>query len=114
MMGLARLIRIQYEDVDTIARQFINESNDTEGTVRVLKQAVEALRGGGWLGEGANAFYDEMDSFVFPNLDKLVNALNTTEQKIREAVAKMHEMEDQQSNKFKALESQMQKYVNNR
>jgi WXG100 family type VII secretion target len=110
----ANLVRCQYDDVERIAAQFIRESNETEGTVRVIRQAVDILRDGGWLGEGARAFYEEMDEYVFKNLDRLVNALNTAEQRVREAIAKLHETEDQQSNKWKQLEATMQRYTRSR
>lgn len=111
MIGINNLIRVQYDDVEQIAQRVIRESNETEGTVKILHQGVEMLRDGAWKGVGADAFYAKMDE-VFPRLDKLVEALNTAEQKVREAVAKFKETEEQQSNKFKQLESQMQKYVN--
>ncbi|MBX3083910.1 MAG: WXG100 family type VII secretion target [Anaerolineae bacterium] len=107
-------VQCNYEDMEKICQQFIRESDETEGTIRILKQGVEELRGGGWLGVGANAFYAEMDDHVFPNLDKLVKALQTTESQARQAIAKLHEMEDSSANKFKNFQSQLKQYVHSR
>lgn len=107
-------VQVNYEDMDKICNQFIQESDQTEGTINLLKQGVEELRGGGWLGVGANAFYAEVDDHVFPNLDKLVKALQSTENQVRQAVAKMHETEDASANKFKNLQSQLKQYVHSR
>jgi WXG100 family type VII secretion target len=109
----ANLVRIQYEDVEQMAQRVVRESNETEGTMKIIHQGVDILRDGAWGGVAAEAFYAKMDE-VFKRLDKLVEALNTAETKVREAAAKFKEMEEQQSNKFKQLESQMQKYVNSK
>ena len=107
-------IQCNYEDVDKVCNQFIRESDETEGTIRILKQGVEELRGGGWIGVGATAFYAEVDDHVFPNLDKLVKALQSAESQVRQAVAKLHETEDTSANKWKSLQGQLKKYVHNR
>lgn len=108
------IVQCNYEDMDKIAAKFISESNETQATIQKLKQAVDLLRDGGWIGVGADAFYEEMDSFVFPNLDKLVQALEQAEQKTKQAVQKIHDTEDEQANKWKQLQSQIKQYVRNR
>jgi WXG100 family type VII secretion target len=104
-------VAVDYEDIDRVCQMFIRESDETEATIRILRQAVEELRGGGWIGVAGDAFYDEMDNQAFPFLQNLVKGLQGAEQQVRQAIAKLHDTEDSNAGKFKALQAQLQTYT---
>ena len=45
-----------------------------------VKSAKGTLQSGDWVGRGATAFYNEMDSQVLPALQRLVSALQQAQQ----------------------------------
>jgi WXG100 family type VII secretion target len=68
-------IRADYEGLKKIAQSFSSESDQVDGMTKNVQSNVDTLRGGDWVGPGATAFYQEMDSAVFPGLKRLSAAL---------------------------------------
>lgn len=73
-------IRADYEGLQQIAQSFVAESGHIAATTKSVKTLVDALRGGDWVGPGAMAFYQEMDSAIFPGLNRLSAALGDAAQ----------------------------------
>lgn len=69
------LIQAQFEQLEAIAQQFAERSQSIEQMRGALTQRTEALRGGGWEGEGSDAFYREMEALIFPAVMRLRDAL---------------------------------------
>jgi WXG100 family type VII secretion target len=71
----ADVIQANYDALEALAEKFGQEAeNNTELNGRI-QQAVQALQQGGWEGQGSSAFFSEMDSTVYPALQRLINAL---------------------------------------
>ncbi len=71
----ADVIQTNYDALEAIAQKFGHEAeSNTELNGRV-QQAVQALEQGGWEGQGANAFFAEMDQITYPALQRLIQAL---------------------------------------
>ena len=68
-------IQADYDELEAIARQFDREGQDVERLLMRIRALVEELEGGGWQGQGARAFYDEMYQEVLPALRRLFDAL---------------------------------------
>ncbi len=73
-------IRADYDSLQKIAQLFSAESGHIATTTKSVKTIVDTLRGGDWVGPGATAFYQEMDSAVFPGLNRLGAALGEAAQ----------------------------------
>lgn len=69
-------IRADYEGLKKIAQSFSSEADQISGMTRSVQSNIDTLRGGDWIGPGATAFYQEMDSDVTPGLKRLSAALN--------------------------------------
>lgn len=69
------LIQAQYEQLEAVAQQFAERSDGIEQMRVALMQRKDALHGGGWEGEGSEAFYGEMESLIFPAVIRLRDAL---------------------------------------
>jgi hypothetical protein len=54
---------------------------------------LEQLRGGEWFGEGATAFYNEMDSQVMPSMKNLQKVLGEGDRVSKEMEKVQHEAE---------------------
>lgn len=68
-------IQVDYDELAAIARQMDREGQDVETLARRIRLLVESLERGGWTGQGARAFYDEMYMTVLPGLRALHDAL---------------------------------------
>jgi WXG100 family type VII secretion target len=73
-------IRADYEGLKKIAQSFSSESDQIENMTKNVQSNFDTLRGGDWVGPGATAFYQEMDSAVFPSLKRLSAALGEAAQ----------------------------------
>ena len=71
----ADLIQAQYEALEKIAQKFGQQAEMNAEMVGRVQQVVQALEQGGWEGQGANAFFTEMDGTISPAVQRLINAL---------------------------------------
>jgi WXG100 family type VII secretion target len=69
------VIRIDYEVLDNITRSFEQQADQCQEMFARLRQRVDPLENGGWAGEGATAFFQEMNTGVLPALQRLSKAL---------------------------------------
>jgi WXG100 family type VII secretion target len=98
----ARIVRANYDDLAQVARIFSQHAALTERTLQDLRRQLETLRGGDWLGQGANAFYSEMDSEMLPTMGRLVQALGQAADTTRQISQIVHEAENQAAAVFKS------------
>jgi WXG100 family type VII secretion target len=68
-------IRADYDSLAQLSQSFQQQADATRQTLQQLKSKTDALRGGDWVGQGAQAYYQEMDGHVLPALGRLHNAL---------------------------------------
>lgn len=68
-------IQADYSSLEQISANFSKESDQTRQLLQTVKSCVDALKGGGWIGKGANAYFNEQESMVFPEMQRLQNAL---------------------------------------
>ena len=87
-------IRADYHNLNQIAKRFGQEAEATNKSLRNLLQAVDTLKHGDWIGEGANKFYEEFDSAILPSLKRLRGALEIAGQTTNKMEAVMREAED--------------------
>jgi len=72
---MADIIQAQYERLEAIADRFGQQAEATVQTEAQVRQVTDGLQGGGWIGQGADAFYAEMDGIVFPGIQRLSEAM---------------------------------------
>ncbi|MCS6870150.1 MAG: WXG100 family type VII secretion target [Anaerolineae bacterium] len=71
----APIIQSDYDELSAIERTFDRYADDLTALQRSMTLCLDQLRRGGWRGEGAQAFYDEMLDSVLPALTRLRYAL---------------------------------------
>ncbi len=74
-MAGGRKIQANYEQLGQAADTFSKESQQTAQLAQQVAQLVGNLQGGGWIGRGAQAFFQEQQELVAPAMQRLVNAL---------------------------------------
>ena len=77
---LKHTTRANYDELNAIARRWTHEAQAARQMVYSIRQCVDALQAGDWVGEGATAFYAEMHTAVLPALNRLVHALSAAAQ----------------------------------
>jgi WXG100 family type VII secretion target len=60
-----------YEDIQRVSRKLDDTADDLRTILMNIFSAMSALQSGGWLGEAADQFYDEMESFMIPWIKQL-------------------------------------------
>lgn len=73
-------VRADHDTLKQIAADFGAQAGATRGALQLLQRHAEVLRGGDWVGKGANAFHQEMSDVVLPIYRRLAEALDTAQQ----------------------------------
>jgi WXG100 family type VII secretion target len=71
----AEIIQAEYDQLDNIASRFTGNAEAIADMHRRVENAMQALQNGGWEGEGATAFFAEMDETLFPAMMRLNQSL---------------------------------------
>ncbi len=96
------VIQANYEVLESIAARFGSESERVEEMNGRLQSALRSLQNGGWVGQGANAFFDEMDSVVLPGAARLTEALTQARTVTLEVKHIIQEAEEEAARPFGA------------
>lgn len=77
------VIQAEYDVLSTSAQQFATQAVTWEHILSDLQKCLEYLREGGWHGQGADAFFAEMEGEVLPASKRLKDALYQAEEAIK-------------------------------
>jgi WXG100 family type VII secretion target len=91
----ANQIRIDYEQLQAVTRRFGDQAQAMRLTLQGLQKRKSMLQDGDWLGQGASAFYSEMDASVLPTFQRLAQALEAAASQTLQISAVMQAAEDQ-------------------
>lgn len=69
-------IQVEYDTLEEIAKILLQQADEIEAMRRQLTYRYGDLRDGGWIGGGADAFFDEMHGEVLPAWRRLEDALD--------------------------------------
>lgn len=70
-----RIIQCDYDDMASIMQNFSQQADQTRQLMDVMRRLVGELQSGGWIGNGAQAFFSEMEDLVFPGVNRMAEAL---------------------------------------
>lgn len=97
----ANRIRADYSELMKISGSFRQEAESCSAMLQTILRAMEALRGGDWVGQGARAFYAEMDGQVVPALRRLIQALEQAAEMCRKLAELFKKAEDEAAAQLK-------------
>jgi WXG100 family type VII secretion target len=72
----ADVIQAEYDELAQTAKSFGQHADAALTYMQQVERLVEALEQGGWIGEAANKFFEEMGALIFPALHRLGGALH--------------------------------------
>jgi WXG100 family type VII secretion target len=93
-------IQAQFGNLEQLANSFYAETVETAGLYQRIRQHVEDLRADGWTGQGAEAFYAEMDE-ILPALKRLCDAFEEASNVIKKISTQFQDAELNVINAFK-------------
>jgi len=69
------IIRVDHEALAQISGRFNQQSEAIELMLYAMRGTMQPLASGGWIGQGADAFFAEMNSDILPAVQRLTDAL---------------------------------------
>ncbi|NUM45016.1 MAG: WXG100 family type VII secretion target [Anaerolineales bacterium] len=93
-------IQADYDQLDVLARRFDQQTTETQRLIQRVRQSVDNLQRGGWIGTGANAFLSEMDDEIFPALTRLEEALEYAQETTQHISQTLRQAEEEAANVF--------------
>ncbi len=100
---MADLQQVNYDEMQTIIKQFETEEEDCKVLFNQTKSMVESLHGSQWMGEAADRFFQEMESLVLPRTAKLLYALNVAGQVAKQIINIIHQADEETKGFFGSL-----------
>jgi len=94
-------IRADHDQLAQIEQNFSRQASSTARTLQGMKQQVDTLQGGDWIGEGAEAFYREMQGEILPAMKRLASAFDVSARVTRQISQIMLQAEEDVSRLFK-------------
>lgn len=87
-------IQLEYDQLRTISQKISREQQDIQKLLTRLTSQMEVLRGGKWKADAANQFYGDMDSNLIPRMQKLIKALQATQDGITQTVKHVRDADE--------------------
>lgn len=69
------VIRVDHDALVQIANRFNQQSEAAASMFHAARSTMEPLASGGWIGQGSDAFFAEMNSDILPAIQRLTDAL---------------------------------------
>lgn len=70
------VVRADYDALKSMSQSFGQNATQARQSLQRLRAQLDVLESGDWVGQGATAFYGEMNSQIVPTLNRLVKALD--------------------------------------
>jgi len=94
----ARRVRIDHDALQQVAQTFSRQLSANQRLVQNLQHRLSVLQNGDWIGQGANAFFAEMQGEVMPALQRLLRALEASERVTKQISGLWREAEQEAAN----------------
>jgi uncharacterized protein YukE len=90
------LLRFARQVVQNILGQLMQQFNVVqEQALSPMRAMVQQVTGGVWIGEGANAFVEEVSSLMIPGVGKVGEQITTMQRNLNHAVETMDQADSQ-------------------
>jgi len=99
---MANKIQAKYDELDQMSGRLSDGASRVSAMAAKLRSQVDVLQGGGWIGRGSDAFYNEMGDSVLPAVQKLEDALESASKTLRQAADRLKSAEQEASARFRA------------
>jgi WXG100 family type VII secretion target len=90
----ANKVRADYDSLKQIAQVFSQQAQATQQTLQQIKQDLDLLQQGDWVGKSADRLYGEMTSALIPSVTRLQKALESASRVTTQISGVMKQAED--------------------
>jgi WXG100 family type VII secretion target len=74
-MPASNKIQLNYEEIFGVRDRFSRQADVINTMMQNISSKLDVLQNGGWIGRGAEAFFQEMQNDVLPGVRRLQGAL---------------------------------------
>jgi WXG100 family type VII secretion target len=96
-------IQANYDDLETQANRFNNQSQAIKAMLQKVRNSLQDLEQGGWIGRGSDAFFAEMHGELLPASERLEQALEEASRVARQISHTIQQAEEEASSPFKSM-----------
>ncbi len=100
---MAGKTQVNYDEMQGIIKSLEGEEEEMKGLLSQTKSKVEALHNNQWVGQGADKFFGEMETEVFPKMEKLITALNVAAHVAKQITEIIHTADEETKGYFNSL-----------
>lgn len=97
---MADKVQADYEQLGQVSSQFANQSQLVQELMQKVRSSMQQLEDGGWIGRGADAFFSEMQSVLFPAIQRLESSLNDASSITKQIAQNMEQAEQDAQSLF--------------
>lgn len=94
-------IRADYDQLGQVAARFAQQADAIQQMIQRVRSSMDKLESGGWIGRGADAFFEEMHGEMLPACQRLYEALMSTSEATKETAQIFQHAESEASAPFK-------------
>lgn len=94
-------IQADYQQLEQVAAKFAQQSQAIAQMLQTVKASMGKLEDGGWIGQGSDAFFNEMNSKVLPATQRLQNALSEANRATKEIAQTVQQADEEASAPFR-------------
>lgn len=94
----AEIVQAQYDQLTQVASRFGKQSEVVDQINSQIRQSYESLANGGWMGDAAKAFFDEMQREIFPTMQRLTSVLREA-QTVTQQISTIFQQAEQEAAK---------------
>lgn len=99
------VIQAKYEELAVIARKFGQQAQATVDLRSRIVRSVQALERGGWQGQGATAFFAEMNGTIYPAMQRMIRAFEEAHSVTLQISDIMRQAEEEAAAPFRGREA---------
>ena len=96
----APTVRSDYDQLKNVSSSFSQQADTLNGMNQNLQGNIDTLQGGDWIGQGAQAFFKEMNDQVMPTLKRLQSAMSESARITQQISQIMKQAEENASKVF--------------
>jgi len=98
---MADLIEADYGKLEQVHKQFSRQADTMNKMIKDIRARMAPLQDGGWKGDAADAFFNEMNGEVLPACLRLKNALSEAASTTKRIGQTVQKAEQDAKNAFK-------------
>lgn len=98
---MANEVRASYNELEQLSNRFARSQSEIQQMIQQVRNAMQPLENGSWIGRGSDAFFREMRGEVTPAVTRLQQALGEASRTTKDIVQTMQQADDQASAPFR-------------